>query len=83
MNISAAKRKLLENEGLPLQKAKTRILSSEEFLSTSEFTEHHTAEDTDEAEARNFLSLRLHYDPYSPTADDDYELIKEELNNSI
>lgn len=72
--------KLLDNEGLPLQKAKTRILSSEEFLTTSEFTEHHSPEDKDEAEARNFLSLRLHYDPYSPTADDDYELIKEELN---
>lgn len=72
--------KLLENEGLPLQKAKTRILSSQEFLATSGFSEHDTAEDAQQSQTQSFLSLKLHYDPYSPTANEDYAALKDELN---
>jgi hypothetical protein len=71
--------RLLENEGLSLQKAKTRILSSQEFLSTSGFSEHDTGEDAQTSQTKSFLSLKLHFDPYSPTADEDYEALKDEL----
>jgi hypothetical protein len=69
--------KLFENEGLALQKSKTLIMSSEEFLSTRMLT----AEDVGEAdtEERNFLLLRLHYDPYSLTSEKDYEALQTEL----
>jgi hypothetical protein len=70
---------LLTNEGLALQKTKTRIMTSKEFLSTSEFSapeEHESARDTEE---RAFRRLRVYYDPYSLTAESDYESLKREL----
>lgn len=71
---------LLTNEGLSLQKAKTRILSSAEFLATSDFAESPDGESAEDAEARTFRRLRIHYDPYSPTAAADYEALAEELS---
>lgn len=71
---------LLENEGLTLNKAKTRILSCEEFLTTSEFSDRkRDAEDAFESEARRFMRLRLFYDQYSPTAAEDYNELKEKM----
>jgi hypothetical protein len=70
---------LLSNEGLSLQKTKTRILSSAEFLATSEFSEPAEGESHDDKLARTFRRLRVHYDPYSPTAENDYEKLKVEL----
>lgn len=72
--------KLLENEGLLLQKAKTRIMSSDEFLATTELSDRNVAETVAEEEAREFLRLRLHYDPYSQTRDEDYEALQGELS---
>lgn len=71
--------KLQANEGLLLQKTKTRIMSSEEFLATSEFSEENVPEDELQQANRNFLRLRLHYDPYSTTAETDYDLLKKEI----
>lgn len=70
---------LLVNEGLSLQKHKTRILSSAEFLQTSAFAAENKPETKEEEEARSFSRLRLQYDPYSPTAEDDYQALKAEL----
>jgi len=72
--------KLLENEGLSLQKSKTRIMTSEEFLALSEFVDSKEPADQSEAEARSFLSIRIRFDPYSPTAAEDYEELKREIN---
>jgi hypothetical protein len=70
---------LLTNEGLSLQKAKTRILSAPEFRATSDFAEPADGESAEDAEARAFRRLRVHYDPYSATAAADYEILIEEL----
>jgi hypothetical protein len=70
---------LLTNEGLSLQKNKTRILSAAEFLATSDFAEAPDGESADDAEARTFRRLRIHFDPYSPTAAEDYEALAKEL----
>ncbi len=72
--------KLLENEGLSLQKSKTQVMTSAEFLSTSDFSEQNAPETEDDQAARGFLSLHLHYDPYSETADEDYEALCDELD---
>jgi len=72
--------KLLENEGLSLQKSKTRIMTSEEFLALSGFADSKEPVDQNEAEARSFLSIRIHFDPYSSTAVEDYEELKREIN---
>lgn len=71
--------KLHENEGLAIQKSKTQIMSSNEFLSLSEFGENAEKSEEDQQEL-NFLKLRLFYDPYSPTADEDYDELTGELN---
>jgi hypothetical protein len=64
--------KLQRNEGLSLQRLKTRIMTNVEFVSTN------TSEPTPGSAAK-FLSLHLYYDPYSPTAEDDYEQLTEQL----
>ena len=73
---------LLTNEGLSLQKTKSRIQSSAEFLATSEFTEAGVVGEASENDllARAFKRLRIRYDPYSPTADDDYKALTKELS---
>ncbi|GGL42250.1 RNA-directed DNA polymerase [Nocardia jinanensis] len=65
--------KLLRNEGLSLQKTKTRIMTSAEYLSTLDPPE------AVRGSAARFLGLHLHYDPYSATADDDYENLKNKI----
>lgn len=71
---------LLANEGLSLQKTKTRIMTSREFLSTSEFSSPEESEAHVDSEERAFQRLRVYYDPYSQTAEQDYEKLKEELS---
>ncbi len=87
--------KLLQNEGLTLQRAKTRILDAKDFLSGSAFATNDddslggekppdpAAEgDTnpeDKQAQRSFLALSLRYDPYSPTAEDDYADLKAQI----
>ena len=70
---------LLSNEGLSLQRHKTRIMSREEFLAASPFAEEDQPEDPESVETKRFVRLRLKYDPYSPTAEEDYHTLEEEL----
>ncbi|MFI9740470.1 RNA-directed DNA polymerase [Nocardia sp. NPDC052278] len=65
--------KLLRNEGLSLQKSKTRIMTSTEYLSTLD------PPAAVRGSAARFLGLHLHYDPYSATADEDYENLKNQI----
>lgn len=70
---------LLTNEGLALQKTKTRIMTSKEFVSTSDFSTPEEHENARDSEERAFRRLRVYYDPYSQTAESDYEALKQEL----
>jgi len=70
---------LLNNEGLTIQKTKTRILTSSEFLETSTFSDINIPEDGEEKSKRDFLKIHIHYDPYSDTAEDDYKALRDEL----
>jgi hypothetical protein len=128
--------KLLQNEGLTLQRAKTRIISSRDFRLGSEFETREedlgaptpdatgdqagsastpdtageqavpapppqaevpgaevtptdaalpSDENTDvesgrDWEQRSFLALSLRFDPYSPTAEEDYEALKDQIS---
>lgn len=79
--------KLFENQGLSLQKSKTRIMSSAEFRATNPLQQQTTAADpVKEGEAaavahqsRRLLRFSLRFDPYSPTAEDDYHRLREEI----
>lgn len=68
---------LLQNEGLSLQKSKSRIMTTEEFCGNSEL---YKELDEGANERTRFLNLNLHYDPYSPSAQDDYECLKTQVN---
>ncbi|GAI84120.1 unnamed protein product, partial [marine sediment metagenome] len=71
---------LLNNEGLSLQKNKTRIMTAPEFLETSALSDVNEPENQEEKDKRNFIRIHLHYDPYSDTADEDYKALCEEIN---
>lgn len=74
---------LQRNQGLQLQKSKTRIMSSAEFLATNPLTMEieETGPDKELAKVRRELfTFSLHFDPYSPTASDDYESLRTELS---
>jgi hypothetical protein len=78
--------KLFDNQGLSLQKSKTRIMTSAEFRATNplsmqkddDLVEGKPAKD-DSAPDGRLLRLSLRFDPYSATADKDYEALKTEL----
>jgi hypothetical protein len=65
--------KLLRNEGLSLQKSKTRIMTSHEYLSMLDPAQ------PPPGSAAKFLGLHVHYDPYSATPIEDYERLKTQL----
>lgn len=66
----------LANEGLVLQKKKTRILSSQEFRDTAQLLDPVEAANALASEEKKLLSISLRFDPYSPTAESDYEELK-------
>ncbi|MEV5409339.1 RNA-directed DNA polymerase [Thermopolyspora sp. NPDC052614] len=72
--IGFVSEKLLVNEGLSLQKGKTRIMSSSEYLATLD------PPNPPEGSAAKFLGLHIHFDPYSPTATEDYFRLKDKLH---
>lgn len=80
--------RLLQNQGLQLQKSKTRISSGREFIATSPLAGEIDDEEESPADegmpdikeqSQGLMRLSLRFDPYSPTAADDYEVLKNEL----
>ncbi len=76
--------KLYINQGLTLQKSKTRIMTSAEFKATSPIKDQDQSEAETPAEnggpsRSQLLHFSLRFDPYSPTADVDYEKLKAEV----
>ena len=71
--------KLIENEGLTLQKNKSLILSKEEFINIASAKINGVSEDKESTEKARFLNLPVRFDPYSPNAEQEYEEIKASL----
>jgi Reverse transcriptase (RNA-dependent DNA polymerase) len=77
--------KLLQNLVLQLQKSKTRIMSRSEFLSTNPLNtaDDEAPEDDDspslKEQSQNLMRFSFRFDPYSPTAIDDYDALRKEL----
>jgi hypothetical protein len=70
---------LLKNEGLSIQKTKTQIISTAEYISqTKNFL---SGDDDSGSEKRaEFMRLHINYDPYSQNAEEEYLALKESLN---
>jgi Reverse transcriptase (RNA-dependent DNA polymerase) len=73
--------KLLRNQGLQLQKSKTRIMSSAEFIATNPLTSNDGTEipTPSEDRAKGLMQLSLRFDPYSATKTEDYATLKAEI----
>lgn len=70
----------LFNEGLVLNKKKTRILTAEEYQETSKAFMP-TDQNEDGNDEHKLLNISLRYDPYSPTAEEDYDALKEAVGD--
>lgn len=71
----------LFNEGLSLQKTKTRILTSKEFRDeVNLLLKAHQADEGSLTEEDKLLRLAIRFDPYSDTRVDDYEELKEQVS---
>ena len=68
----------LFNEGLVLQKNKTRILSADEFRETSAFLDPkgRGADMTEATDEQKLLHISIRFDPYSPNAEAEYEALR-------
>ncbi len=86
-NLVVLSEKLFLNQGLSLQKSKTRILTSAEFKATNLIQEIQEAseENADEDSSHttpppsSLFRISIVFDPYSATAEDDYERLKDRL----
>lgn len=61
-------------EGLSLQKHKTKIMSASEFQQMSSFLD--PKGDQDSTDEQRLLHLAIKFDPYSATAEEDYESLR-------
>lgn len=77
--------KLSLNQGLTLQKSKTRIMSAAEFQATMPSVDEGSPdsvgqpEDTKSDPRESILSFSLRFDPYSPNAEEEYKTLKSEI----
>ncbi|TNE53864.1 MAG: RNA-directed DNA polymerase [Bacteroidetes bacterium] len=71
---------LLRNEGLALQKNKTQVQTSAEFISHAKATLE-GEDDKEDKERASFMKIHLRYDPYSATAEEDYNELKKKLED--
>ena len=70
----------LANEGLTLQKKKTRILTAEEFRQTSQLLDPAELGNKLATDEQKLLNISLQFDPYSPTAVADYDALKDAVS---
>ncbi len=70
---------LMKNEVLSLQQSKTQIYSSDEFCNVIEKRITFDDSKTVSKSKAGFMSLNLHFDPYSETAGEEYEAMKESI----
>lgn len=70
----------LSNDQLGLQKDKTKILTSEEFREIHQFLDPQPTNVENSEEEQKLLNISIRFDPYSATAVEDYESLKEAVS---
>ena len=74
-NLTELSKLLLTNEGLTLQKSKTRIMSTDEYILNSDLYKV----SKDSSEKAKFMQISLRFDPYSDDPEGEYEELKEQV----
>lgn len=69
----------LANDQLGLQKGKTKIMSSLEYQEIHQFLDPKPADDEISEEEQKLLNISIRFDPYSATAVEDYESLKDAI----
>jgi len=69
----------LANDQLGLQKSKTKIMNTEEFREIHHFLDPKSTDDEKYDEEQKLLNISIRFDPYSATAVEDYETLKESV----
>jgi hypothetical protein len=64
---------LLRNEGLSIQNSKTQVMSCSEYVTQARHLIEGADDDAPTKKRVEFLNLKIFYDPYSATAEEDYE----------
>ncbi|MCJ7730174.1 MAG: RNA-directed DNA polymerase [Sedimentisphaerales bacterium] len=72
---------LMQNEGLTIQRNKTQFYTASEFCRIVGQRLAAEPGESDERQRAKFMAINLHFDPYSPTAEEDYEYLKEALES--
>jgi hypothetical protein len=67
----------LANDQLSLQKGKTKIMSTSEFREIHQFLDPKPVDDEISEDEQKLLNISIRFDPYSATAVDDYESLKD------
>lgn len=73
----------LSNDQLELQKGKTKILTSQEFQDIHKFLDPQNIESLESDDEQKLLNISIRFDPYAPTAVDDYEDLKKAVQEMI
>lgn len=68
----------LANDQLSLQKTKTKIMPSNEFLEIHKFLGPSAQDDS--SDEQKLLNISIRFDPYSNTAEEDYDSTKEAIS---
>lgn len=71
--------RLFEDQGLTLQKSKTRMMSAAEFRGTSRFAEEGDGEERRDPGPMSLLNFKIHFDPYSGNPAERYEELRAQL----
>jgi hypothetical protein len=71
---------LLKNEGLSIQKTKTQVLTTTEYVGQVKNLLEGD-DDPKNVERSSFMKLHIHFDPYSMNAEEEYEALKNNLAN--
>jgi hypothetical protein len=72
---------LLHLEGLTLNKRKTRVVAADDFLTTLRELDAADLDDETRPDEQRLLSISIRFDPYSPTAEEDYARLQEAVES--
>jgi len=70
----------LANDGLSLQKQKTRILTSEEFGDINRLLDPLPTDDPTASDEQRLLSISIRFDPYAANAEENYESLRDAIS---
>ena len=70
----------LANDGLSLQRQKTRILTAEEFVDMNRLLDPLPTDDPTASDEQRLLSISIRFDPYSANAEENYDTLKSAIS---